>query len=168
MRGEELHPLWWRHFQRITPAHAGRRSFTSVFSSRKKDHPRACGEKRYVVVLSLSILGSPPRMRGEGGFGGDGAWWIRITPAHAGRSVHVTLRGVHSKDHPRACGEKKQRHGCDLYCLGITPAHAGRSQSFTMIQVDRKDHPRACGEKACAMLQTGLSRGSPPRMRGED
>ena len=30
-----------------------------------KDHPRVCGEKLKNVELTFSVLGSPPRVRGE-------------------------------------------------------------------------------------------------------
>ena len=70
-----------------------------------------------------------------------------ITPAHAGKSQAHGLALPHSRDHPRACGEKlhKQAHlphkwgspprmrgkGIDrkiaLLRYGITPAHAGKS-----------------------------------------
>ena len=48
----------------ITPAHAGTilRAFAQVVCNR--DHPRACGDYSLTHLPSLSVLGSPPRMRG--------------------------------------------------------------------------------------------------------
>ena len=49
------------------------------------NHPRACGEKRYITTFKPYLKGSPPRMRGKvltrlTQFDDDG-----ITPAHAGK-----------------------------------------------------------------------------------
>ena len=49
----------------ITPAHAGKRFLMCSSVSSSKDHPRACGEKRLLLVRICGMLGSPPRMRGK-------------------------------------------------------------------------------------------------------
>ena len=92
---------------------------------------------------------------------------IRITPAHAGKTVRLSVSLPPSPDHPRACGENKTELDAEVLMLGspprmrgkphirvfrhetgrITPACAGKSS------VDQKaagvitDHPRVCGEK---------------------
>ena len=71
-----------------------------------EDHPRACGEKSFELLLIVHPLGSPPRMRGKAPnplveFARAG-----ITPAHAGKSKRATIKYTKAKDHPRACGEK--------------------------------------------------------------
>ena len=73
--------------------------------------------------------------------------YIRITPAHAGKSAFLLVDRDAAEDHPRACGEKNQIWCCDVPTLGlpprmrgkvsiqrtlesalrITPAHAGKS-----------------------------------------
>ena len=112
---------------------------------------------------------------------------IRITPAHAGKSV--TLRAIaHNEwDHPRTCGEKKNfaLHCCqklgspphmrgkvgvcrlvDGIC-GITPAHAGKRAIRTAKWKANEDHPRTCGEKSTQTEAKKIARGSPPHMRGK-
>ena len=51
----------------ITPAHAGKRHYSSGYVTKYGDHPRSCGEK---LAYSTAILAT-----------------LRITPAHAGKST---------------------------------------------------------------------------------
>ena len=71
---------------RITPACAGRRSDSDVAASRRKDHPRVCGEKKTDWTEIFGPGGSPPRVRGEAFPFCDYSISLRITPACAGRS----------------------------------------------------------------------------------
>ena len=50
---------------RITPAYAGKRKLDFTSSFIFWDHPRLCGEKFEHIELGISILGSPPPMRGK-------------------------------------------------------------------------------------------------------
>ena len=51
---------------RITPACAGR-SYKKIVGLRDdEDHPRVCGEKFVGLLSHHPIIGSPPRVRGEG------------------------------------------------------------------------------------------------------
>ena len=71
----------------------------------------------------------------------------RITPAYAGKRHWACQLGLHRRDHPRLCGEKRDRpirqtdvEGSpppmrgkgfsvfkNFFRLGITPAYAGKS-----------------------------------------
>ena len=51
---------------RITPACAGKRTCAEISPTRRRDHPRVCGEKEPPTVPALFKQGSPPRMRGKG------------------------------------------------------------------------------------------------------
>ena len=171
----------------ITPAHAGKSLLLRLRSILCRDHPRACGEKMYASISICAVWGSPPRMRGKAVLfrmfhGGDG-----ITPAHAGKRKPTLPAERQTRDHPRACGEKKRSQSqpgrlrgspprmrgkarpqqFQGLCLRITPAHAGKRQSASYPQQRPRDHPRACGEKHTWKLQHRLFPGSPPRMRGK-
>ena len=167
MRGEALNALARARKLRITPAHAGRRYSRCRLLLCRRDHPRACGEKREFARFEPLNLGSPPRMRGEARAQTRAAAVNRITPAHAGRSL-TGLRSLFvSRDHPRACGEKyivqlyfdtdmgsppRMRGEAGLAARHraksrITPAHAGRSFKQFIQSLFFQDHPRACGEK---------------------
>ena len=65
MRGKLLRDSHKQLSGGITPAHAGKTE--ACHSNRRvyQDHPRACGENWQAVLLSRSVLGSPPRMRGK-------------------------------------------------------------------------------------------------------
>ena len=81
---------------RITPAYAGKRIQYQAGSMGLKDHPRLCGEKEKRFKFKMTLLGSPPPMRGKGSifrFPSDGD---RITPAYAGKSFKVSTGGLFS------------------------------------------------------------------------
>ena len=127
-------------------------------------------------------------MRGEVRAPPGHFFMTRITPAHAGRSWQLYHKTHQFQDHPRACGEKDQRHpsvrrrgGSPPRMRGeafdgikkaaedrITPAHAGRRKSCNGRVVSIEDHPRACGEKPQPKPPPLELEGSPPRMRGEE
>ena len=114
-----------------------------------RDHPRTCGEKAAGGGGVTLAEGSPPHMRGKAHRPHFLAHSWGITPAHAGKSLrqHVGRAGI--GDHPRTCGEKKNRQApvssakgspphmrgkakmgrVSPPLSGITPAHAGKSES---------------------------------------
>ena len=90
----------------ITPAHAGKSHRSAGRKHRKKDHPRACGEKKTKIARRIARMGSPPRMRGKEFTVTVENDRARITPAHAGKRRPPRRSASHLRDHPRACGEK--------------------------------------------------------------
>ena len=50
---------------RITPACAGKSHFVTSFHLNRRDHPRMCGEKHFLVNLLHCLWGSPPHVRGK-------------------------------------------------------------------------------------------------------
>ena len=113
---------------------------------------------------------------------------VRITPAHAGKSLAHGERARFRRDHPRTCGEKNWRpvhvsgvkgspphmrgKGCAFTVPGkgqrITPAHAGKRRIRSAKRAGQEDHPRTCGEKCPREASSRPPRGSPPHMRGKD
>ena len=146
-----------------------------------------CGEKAAKVIAVVTLVGSPPRVRGKVSYPVVVYASRRITPACAGKSVAGQLSGRHLPDHPRVCGEKgTTRNNADLHrgspprvrgkvCdgvriqapVGITPACAGKSCNDCKHRDKREDHPRVCGEKPIARSPSGVFKGSPPRVRGK-
>ena len=90
----------------ITPAHAGRRIQPMKKGASTGDHPRTRGEKCSKMHITGTRLGSPPHTRGEVNDADKNVGSIRITPAHAGRSLELTEFDEVSGDHPRTRGEK--------------------------------------------------------------
>ena len=91
---------------RITPAYAGKRHSLFHSTEVEQDHPRLCGEKPKPTPTTLTIMGSPPPMRGKDCRPYVRSLEPRITPAYAGK--RRTIQGVRDQieDHPRLCGEK--------------------------------------------------------------
>ena len=137
----------------ITPAHAGK-SQSRFFRFRSlRDHPRTCGEKYSCSFLIALSRGSPPHMRGKAFLMPSAKIFIRITPAHAGKSLFPSPFGIQSEDHPRTCGEKSihfdeierelgspphmRGKACfETSCKGpkrVTPAHAGKRRESIML-----------------------------------
>ena len=93
----------------ITPAYAGKSWGRARTSSRRRDHPRVCGEKYTCPLMSLSSGGSPPRMRGKGLGISMSDYSDGITPAYAGKRAAASFHPGTTQDHPRVCGEKTNR-----------------------------------------------------------
>ena len=167
MRGKAEEQQQKLYREGITPAHAGKSTCITGLCSRSWDHPRACGEKSMATLVSVSRLGSPPRMRGKGRRLAGQQAGGGITPAHAGKRPLCRPCALPAWDHPRACGEKpldpRYEHtltgspprmrgkGAVLigehHLHGITPAHAGKRPGTAFVPSGTEDHPRACGEK---------------------
>ena len=91
----------------VSPAYAGKRRSGTASRTSRRDHPRACGEKKRTVADNVAPQGSPPRMRGKERYFVWQEDGTGITPAHAGKSREVLINVPGSGDHPRVCGEKK-------------------------------------------------------------
>ena len=94
--------LW----HRITPAHAGKRSVSSLISKLRKDHPRTRGEKPVALRYIGRHIGSPPHTRGKEEIRLMIEPTPGITPAHAGKRDALWRCSPLGWDHPRTRGEK--------------------------------------------------------------
>ena len=166
MRGTPIIVISWWARTGIIPAHAGNTGRISPRTWMNGDHPRACGEHLPSSRLTLTCMGSSPRMRG--------------TPQL------VRGHGAHAVDHPRACGEHSNKPiiaaepagssprmrgtrrlvQAGAVEMGIIPAHAGNTVAHDIARVSAVDHPRACGEHPCFAIPPKTAEGSSPRMRG--
>ena len=109
----------------------------------------------------------------------------RITPAYAGKTIHLRRRPPETRDHPRVCGKDylfknsteghvgsppRMRERQDIrsesarFC-GITPAYAGKTFWGRKIPCGARDHPRVCGKDIKFTFKIFFTLGSPPRMR---
>lgn len=70
---------------RITPAQAGKSPGSASGWPRRRDHPRAGGEKLMGRPRRSVGAGSPPRRRGKDSSGEPANGSIRIIPAQAGK-----------------------------------------------------------------------------------
>ena len=126
MRGKLTSRCGYASESRITPAHAGKTLITPLPQAQWADHPRACGENCDIVISRPAILGSPPRMRGKHRVFGEGTADMRITPAHAGKTLAVLRAQTPLTDHPRACGENIRDHKNNGAGVGSPPRMRGK------------------------------------------
>ena len=109
MRGKHRRMIVKARLTGITPAHAGKTIRPRTAATRRRDHPRACGENASPTKISSCRAGSPPRMRGKPCHTSAPEMPVGITPAHAGKTGFPSLRPRPAGDHPRACGENGGR-----------------------------------------------------------
>ena len=67
-------------------------------------------------------------MRGKAQKRHSGSERLRITLAHAGKSIYVDGEAVESADHPRTCGEKYKAKRENIKCVGSPPHMRGKAQ----------------------------------------
>ena len=168
MRGKEH---WHYGAQRrtgITPAHAGKRCRPTGQCRARGDHPRTCGEKLSRLKWAALCQGSPPHMRGKAFITDEVLDSVRITPAHAGKSIGMEERRNAEKDHPRTCGEKHNFRKHNLICPGSPPHMRGKAGLHTDPHNERRITPAHAGKSLLNLSSTLWIQGSPPHMRGKE
>ena len=106
-------------------------------------------------------------MRGKHGFGDVWVRIPRITPAGAGKTALSHLQLAFSKDHPRRCGENRDRLCPTCNWRGSPPQVRGKPVGTLLAWVKAQDHPRRCGENSEPAGKTIVNVGSPPQVRGK-
>ena len=152
---------------RITPAYAGKSSKRFFARSIYQDHPRLCGEKRFESTGNSERRGSPPPMRGKGGFHFFAADRQGIPPAYAGKRACVTCQLEVSKDHPRLCGEKHPLLPPPFHDIGSPPPMRGKVIRHTHAQDGFRITPAYAGKSHPLLPPPFHDIGSPPPMRGK-
>ncbi|SSZ04921.1 Domain of uncharacterised function (DUF2825) [Fannyhessea vaginae] len=99
----------------ITPAYAGKTLQRQPRKRLVRDHPRVCGKNYHLSGVYAHILGSPPRMREKLFAYSIKRFFIRITPAYAGKTMRWTLCTGKARDHPRVCGKNSKK--CSQNCI---------------------------------------------------
>ena len=166
MRGAHLHQHLNHPHKGIIPAYAGSTSVPSPTLSRRRDHPRVCGE-HHIGESCLSVpSGSSPRMRGARVHVLTHVVPSGIIPAYAGSTCLRQASGGDCRDHPRVCGEHARFTPADALRVGIIPAYAGSTLGGQLGAAVHGDHPRVCGEHLLNEKVNLVGMGSSPRMRG--
>ena len=147
MRGKASDKPRERIERGITPAYAGKSTIMRDDSTKNRDHPRVCGEKRKFILRTFSRLGSPPRMRGKGSVYGDSLKGAGITPAYAGKRPCMIMATTPAKDHPRVCGEKLLLALRSVAEEGSPPRMRGKVDSFKAETKDDRITPAYAGKR---------------------
>lgn len=100
---------FFKYALRITPAYAGKTYTFESLGQFSKDHPRVCGKNICRQRPKRYNLGSPPRMREKPAKNIGIKALSRITPAYAGKTLHLLQLRQLFQDHPRVCGKNTKR-----------------------------------------------------------
>ena len=151
----------------LIPAHAGKTYRFPRSGSRPRAHPRSRGEN---IAQSRSYpghCGSSPLTRGKRERCQPLETTVRLIPAHAGKTVKVSVLAETKKAHPRSRGENAT--GLPEPGTGhrLIPAHAGKTTVGTQANRAPRAHPRSRGENACASAPMFDTPGSSPLTRGK-
>ena len=151
----------------ITPAYAGKRASQLCAGLAPRDHPRVCGEKAYSLVMSGSLWGSPPRMRGKAGGGRERHPAEGITPAYAGKRINGRVNQQDERDHPRVCGEKGSSTFWSRNHSGSPPRMRGKVLVHLCGKLFPGITPACAGKRPLSLVWMTCETGSPPRVRGK-
>ena len=91
---------------RIIPTRVGTRDEIGTILNSREDHPHACGDKSDDILYTVLILGSSPRVWGQGTLFPSQIWSVRIIPTRVGTRLRPCAYLLLTWDHPHACGDK--------------------------------------------------------------
>ena len=165
-RGKRRRFREWPGRTRLIPAHAGKTRQCPPWFPDRTAHPRSRGENEYVPTNGDVLEGSSPLTRGKLVVNAVITWWLRLIPAHAGKTWFVRIFAAIRRAHPRSRGEnsavvrvahnaqgsspltrgKRRPDGRGRGGRRLIPAHAGKTRPGREHQRARAAHPRSRGE----------------------
>ena len=171
----------------LIPACAGKNREDSWRLTRRRAHPRVCGENRIITFRQGSKQGSSPRVRGKRCSCVEAVGSARLIPACAGKTSSSRQHCRQRPAHPRVCGENSKAEeqlrsetGSSPRVRGkpisrrrrpwngrLIPACAGKTKQKTLPCRSRPAHPRVCGENSLSTSVKLCRLGSSPRVRGK-
>ena len=104
--GQEIKAARDKVHDRIIPTRMGTRMVIFGTVQRWKDHPHAYGDKAFIFVKSNAILGSSPRVWGQGHYNCRLLQSKGIIPTRMGTRTSTVISRYLSRDHPHAYGDK--------------------------------------------------------------
>ena len=93
----------------LIPAHAGKTSPSRQWRNRAWAHPRSRGENLASYAATIAAMGSSPLTRGKPPESAEVHTWIRLIPAHAGKTRPSRMPVMEVRAHPRSRGENQDR-----------------------------------------------------------
>ena len=172
---------------RLIPAHAGKTIFLPSFAFSFRAHPRSRGENDRAPISPIPSIGSSPLTRGKPLIGQTACHFLRLIPAHAGKTGGIVFAWDFAAAHPRSRGENREapgrgggesgssplprgkRLGLSRHGGGqrLIPAHAGKTAALEWPARRDRAHPRSRGENEQHRPSKCLARGSSPLTRGK-
>ena len=172
---------------RLIPAHAGKTRRLSRWAARIWAHPRSRGENARDQTHEISHEGSSPLTRGKPVRRCGTGEYVRLIPAHAGKTAALERPARGDRAHPRSRGEnvlaglqqasgggsspltrgkRYHAHGSSDGAR-LIPAHAGKTQRGVEVFQRTTAHPRSRGENYSPVLMIWIIGGSSPLTRGK-
>ena len=168
------------------PAGAGNPSSSPPRSTRRRVHPRGCGESEGALGGEQPFEGPSPRVRGIHLRAVRHPPQAGSIPAGAGNPQGGLKCIISIRVHPRGCGESTRllvgtaaQKGPSPRVRGIhpdppkpvrrkgsIPAGAGNPSRAEYSSSDHRVHPRGCGESVTVTCVSTNAQGPSPRVRG--
>ena len=172
---------------RLIPAHAGKTAGCRGSACPTPAHPRSRGENHIPPARVGGGEGSSPLTRGKLFIQCYRILNHRLIPAHAGKTINVSLTALPLPAHPRSRGENvfpKWRRlsvpGSSPLTRGkpgidgntgnagrLIPAHAGKTGGAAWCCTEDGAHPRSRGENVELGVEAEKEAGSSPLTRGK-
>ena len=125
-RGKRRRFREWPGRTRLIPAHAGKTRQCPPWFPDRTAHPRSRGENEYVPTNGDVLEGSSPLTRGKLVVNAVITWWLRLIPAHAGKTSPSTASASSTPAHPRSRGENLPRSQIERPIRGSSPLTRGK------------------------------------------
>ena len=172
---------------RLIPAHAGKTYEQASQPSPHPAHPRSRGENEDECLLPRNMWGSSPLTRGKRRPSIARTSSTGLIPAHAGKTIGLSIDTAYAAAHPRSRGENSAgmsaaassagssplTRGKPLsqpraaIMTGLIPAHAGKTLRPLRGLHGMEAHPRSRGENALSCRNRVKTPGSSPLTRGK-
>ncbi len=112
---------FFSYLSRIIPTRVGTSTGKTIDLNTLKDHPHACGDKSVFKNNHVCLLGSSPRVWGQGNCKKVRIQKRRIIPTRVGTSLCARETRLYPWDHPHACGDKISGRLPLISTLGSSP-----------------------------------------------
>ena len=145
-RGKQRSDISYKVGERLIPAHAGK-TFSSMSSSVSSTaHPRSRGENLCPRAGRQDVCGSSPLTRGKLIADTHALRQVRLIPAHAGKTVTISVHGPIRKAHPRSRGENGGRVAGLRGARGSSPLTRGKLTHAGLARRERGLIPAHAGK----------------------
>ena len=152
---------------RIIPTRVGTSENDRCKRSNDKDHPHACGDKNKMFGLDIWYQGSSPRGWGQVCTHICPCRLDIIIPTRVGTSTLNNPRTYTTRDHPHACGDKRQHFIFDKAFTGSSPRVWGQVESVEYKLTAYGIIPTRVGTSGTYRVCFKRTVGSSPRVWGQ-
>ena len=152
---------------RLIPAHAGKTHQATCQALRTRAHPRSRGENCVKRARNARFGGSSPLTRGKRCTHHDTRGYLRLVPAHAGKTRYIVAISSPYAAHPRSRGENLKRGTGTAHTSGSSPLTRGKPGQVLQIEVGPRLIPAHAGKTRCLLRRLSRARAH-PRSRGEN